>query len=133
MKYKEITTIEAVHAALKLDMKCLADVSMLPADEAKDTINSILYKRMIKAINLDDDGSVYEPNWNDGSRKIQGWHEIQASDEQPGGFAFSLSSCADWRSNTAVGSRLLFRDTPRYWHALEHFKPLFIADTLILK
>jgi len=133
MNYTEITTIEAVHAAIKTDINCLPDVSMLPTDEAKDTINSILFKRMIKAINMNDDGTFWKPNWFDGSKKIQPWHEIEASAEQPGGFAFSCSHYVGWSTSAFVGSRLCFRDVERYRHALKYFKQLFLADTLILE
>src|SRR5262245_48682920 len=117
MKYKTITTLAAIHAALKLDEKTsLPDTSMMPEVEAKDTINSILYKRMVRAINQDDDGNDWEPNYHTGETGVQPYHSVKASKDHPGGFAFSRSLCGNWDSHTSVGSRHCFRDSTRYRH-----------------
>jgi hypothetical protein len=133
MNFKEITSNELVHKQLGLDINLLPDVSKLPADEAQDTINSLLHKRMIKAINMDDDGTPWEPNYNDGSDHIEPWFGVESSDEKPGGFAFVVSLYAYWNTRTHCGSRLCFRDTERYEHALEHFRDSFLKTYLILK
>lgn len=134
MKYKSITTLAAVHAALNLDeTTSLPNTSGMPEDEAKDCINSILYKRMVRAINQDDDGKDWEPNYHTGETGVQPYHVVSASEERPGGFAFSRSSCVFWLSDACVGSRHCFRDMARYHHALKHFPQLFLETQLILK
>lgn len=134
MKYTEITDQNLVCAQLKIDAKCLPNTDGLPPEEAKDVINSLNFKRMIRAINSDEDGTIWEPNWYDKTqRKYQAWVEIEASADKPGGFAFSPSCYGRWNTVTDVGSRLCFRDPDRFRHALKYFENLFLEDYLILR
>lgn len=133
MNFKEITTWDLVHKKLGIDPNNLPDVSKLPADEAQDTINSLLHKRMVKAINMDDDGKAWEPDYRGEEDHIEPWLGVEASDEKPGGFAFGVARYGRWGTITGCGSRLCFRDTERYEHALEHFGDSFLKTYLILK
>lgn len=134
MNYTEITSMELVHSKLGLsaDQK-LPDVSEMDPAEAKDTTNSIMMKRMVKALNMDDDGTVWEPDYTDGSSKFYPWFDVDASKDKPGGFGFSYSYYGRWTADTSVGSRLCFKDLARLEHAKKYFEQLYVETLLILK
>lgn len=46
------------------------------------------------------------------------------------GFGFSLTDCAYWHANTAVGSRLCFESAEKALHAGKYFKKLYINHQL---
>jgi len=136
MSYEKITTIEEAYAINKQDMSCLPDVSMLPADEAQDTINSLNLKRVIRALNTDQEtGEVWKPNYHKRplESKYFAWGEVQASEEQPGGFAFSYSYYDYWVTIASVGSRLCLKDSGRVMHLHKHFGDLLVKCHLIIE
>jgi hypothetical protein len=122
--FKEITSYEAACVAIKEDPNNLPIVSHLSKEEGEDIINNTMLKRIVKAVNLNDDGSVYKANYVDGSTKYEMGFGISATKAKPSGVGFSCSFYDDWGSVTRCGSRLAFRSLDRLQHVQEHFKPL---------
>jgi hypothetical protein len=133
MNFKDIKDYNGVCAALGLDPQQLPVVNHLAEDEAKDVINDFMYKRMVRAINLQEDGMVWEPNYYNRELKIEPWLEVACDEQRPGGFGFSNSSSDDWRTGTDAGARRCFKDVPRFRHAFETFPDLFLHQYLIVK
>ncbi len=129
MKFNEITTYEAVCAVNKQDPNLLPDVSMLSPAEAKSVINSLKLERVIKAINTQEDGTVWEPDWSNRSQpKYFMWFEVNTS-----GAGFDYSGYGRWRTDTYGGSRLCLESAEKVKHVQKHFEALLIECYLIIK
>lgn len=135
MTYKDITSYELACQINKQDPNNLPDVSKLDPAEGEDVINSLKLKRIIRALNTDQEtGKVWEPNWSDkNQRKYTPWVEVKASAEQPGGFAFSYSYFDYWCAFACSGSRLCLESSDRVMHLYEHFNDLMVKCYLIIK
>lgn len=135
MNYKNIKTYEDACKVNKQDPNQLPDVSMLSADEAKDVITTLKVKRIVRALNTDQEtGKVWEPNWNDRSQyKYSPWVEVEASSEKPGGFGFSVSYFVLWLTDASAGSRLCMDESAKVMHLHEYFKDLLIEYYLIIR
>lgn len=131
MHYTEIKDYPTICAAIGEDVNVLPGIFGLSEREAKHTIKHFKFNRMVRAMNLNEDGTIWEPNWSTRQEKIQPWFEIKADKERPGGFAFSDSCCDFWDSIADVGSRHCFQDYERYRHALKHFEDMFLDEYLI--
>lgn len=130
----EIKTYEDACQVNKQDPNNLPNVSDLSGDEAKDVINDFKLKRIIRALNTDQEtGRVWKPNWNDGSTKYFPWFEVDASDEKPGGFGFSETDYDNWITDASVGSRLALESSEKVYHLQEHFRELLIECYLIVE
>jgi hypothetical protein len=130
--FKEIISYEVACAAIKEDPNNLPIVSHLSKEEGEDIINNTILKRIVKAVNLNDDGSVYKANYVDGSTKYEMGFGINATKDKPSGVGLSGSGFVYWRSFTVCGSRLAFRSLDRLKHVQEHFQPLLEKVFLIL-
>jgi hypothetical protein len=129
--YKKIKTMPAVYAACGVEKK--PDVSSFPEFIRDYMANHFDIIMMARAINTRDDGSIYEPNWNDSSDKWQVWVWPEASEEQPGGFGFSRSTYGRWNADTTCGSRLCFETEEQLDHAFKNFPEQFKQNFLIMK
>lgn len=134
MSYKKITSYEIACEVNKQDPKQLPDVSNLPKDEADDVINSLMLKRIVKALNTDQEtGKVWKPDYFNHNDKYCAWPEIKASKAKPGGFGFSRSYFDCTYTHTHVGSRLSLESSEKVMHLYEHFEELLIKCLLILE
>lgn len=135
MEYTEITDYKTACQNIGEDPDNLPDVSKLSEEEGKDVINTVMLKRVIRALNKDPKtGKIWEPNWNDhGEYKYSPWLEVEASADKPGGFGFSRSLYVLWSSYSYAGSRLCLSSSDKVLHLIKHFKDLLIATYLILR
>lgn len=132
--YKTITTIEAAFERTKTDPSAMPDVSKLSPRYQKWLTSTYLLAIVAEAVNTDENGNVWEPDWNnDDQPKYQAWFGIDASEDKPSGFGFSGSAYGFRASLTGVGSRLCFETREQVAHVQKHFKDLFLEHILILK
>ena len=122
-----IKTFEDACKALNINPDALPDVSALPEKHRKAIVANYKLITITEALN-----EGWQPNWNDGSEyKYQPWFEIKASKEQPSGFGFSGSFCADWYTAADCGSRLCFKSRELCLYAIKQFEELYIDYYLI--
>ena len=134
MKYKTIKTFEDACVLKGYNPETLPNVSMLPEKFQKWITNTYKLGVITEAINTDENGKVWEPNYNDHSEyKYFPWFEVDADEENPAGVGFSYSFYDYWRTHTRVGSRLCFDSRDKVNHVQEHFEELYKEYLLILK
>lgn len=121
----KIKTYEDASAVMNTDPNALPDVSMLPEKHQKAVIAFCKLIVITAAINKkqDPNNQEWEPDWNDINQyKYMTWHEVEASEEQPAGFGFSLSYYDFTLSTSYVGSRLYYRSSEAAIYSAEQFK-----------
>lgn len=133
MNFKDIKNYAGICAAIKEDPAVFPIVDHLPEIEAKDVVNSFMYKRMVRAMNVQPDGSIWEPDYHIKDRKIEPWLEVEADAEHPGGFGFSRSDDVTWLADTYAGAHRCFQSVERFRHAFETFPEMFKHEYLIIK
>lgn len=131
MNYENIKTWEDACKVRNIDPTKLPDVSMIPVNLQKYIIAQYKLAVITEAINTDDNGKVWKPNWNDGKHKYFPWFEVEADDEHPAGVGFSNSDCDGWRASTYVGSRLCFDTSKKVYHIEKYFQELHLDQQLI--
>lgn len=130
--YKEILSYEKACEVNKQDPNQKPIVDHLDKEEASDVINNFELKRIVRAVNKNDDGTDWKFNYRDGSDKFTMYFGVKTTEAKPSGVGFSYSYCDDWRSYTYCGSRLEFRDYDRMKHVQDNFQPLLEKVYLIL-
>lgn len=134
MEFTKIKTVEDAFAATGRDFSKQPDFSMLTPEEARHYLNNFHLKVVVEAINLNEDGTKWLPDYREGSDyKYNPYFWIDANDEQPGGFGFSGSGCVLWYTHSAAGSRLCFKSKDRWKYCVEQFKSLWVEEFIILK
>lgn len=135
MNFKDIKDYPGICAAIKADPEAFPMVSHLTEAEGNDVVNDFMYKRMVRAMNIQEDGSIWEPNYYTQELKIEPWLEVACDEQRPGGFGFSLSGYDYWLTltNTAAGARRCFQSAERFRHAFETFPDLFLHQYLIIR
>lgn len=131
MNFKDIKDYVGICAAIKEDPAVFPIVDHLPEIEAKDVVNSFIYKRMVRAMNVQPDGSIWEPNYYTKETKIEPWLEVEADAERAGGFGFSSSDLDFWI--TLTGARRCFQSVERFRYAFKTFPEMFKHEYLIIK
>lgn len=128
--YKTLSSIEDCYRATGRTPGAKPIVDHLPEVDRVHTTNR--YDRLVitEAINLNEDGTVWLPDYTDGIAKIDPWFEIKATKEKPHGIGFSDSGYVDWLSHSDAGARLCFRDTPRWRFAINTFPDVFKEDII---
>lgn len=126
LDWKEITTWEKACEKTGRDPKVLPDVSMIEPGMQKYMIAAYKLPIVFEAINTDENGKIYRPNYYDGSWKYFSYHQPKKS-----GGGFSLSYYDDWSSDSRVGSRLETNSADKIYHINEHFEDLWIDFKLI--
>ena len=130
--YTDYTSYEVACEAIKEDPNNLPDVSKLSKEEGEHLINSLKLNRVIKAVNLNPDGTPWRPDYRGNSRNYEMGFGIEATEDKPSGVGFSRSGYDVWASGTFCGSRLVFRDVQRLQFVQEHYKPLLEKVYLFL-
>jgi hypothetical protein len=133
MNFKDIKDYDGICAAIKEDPKVFPIVDNMSEAEGRDVVNSFMYKRMVRAMNVQPDGSIWEPNYYTKDEKIEPWLEVEADEQRPGGFGFSRSGNAFWLTDTFAGARRAFQSSERFRHAFETFPEMFKHEYLIIK
>lgn len=132
--YKQITTFEAACEVAKVNPSVLPDVSQLPEKYQKWLIAGYKLAIITQAINTDETGKVWEPDYNNSNQfKYYPWFRVEASEDKPSGFGFSSSYFGYGLTHTNLGSRLCFDTTEKVDHVQEHFEDLYLEYLLILK
>jgi hypothetical protein len=132
--YEKIKTVADAYIACGLDPEKRPDVSSFPGSFQKYMANHFDLIIIVKAINKRDDGTFWEPDWNDpDQRKWFPWPDVDADDERPSGFGFSGAACDFWNAHTVVGSRLCFETREQAVFAFENFNDHYKENLLILK
>lgn len=132
MSFKQIKTWEAACKKLGINTKKLPSVSQIPEEFRNWIINTYKIGIIIKALNTDEQGNTWEPDWNDSNQpKYNAWFGIKATKKNPAGVGFSRSDYDRWFSRTHVGSRLCFQSSDRVEHAQKYFKKIFIETHII--
>ena len=132
MNYQNIKTWEDACKVHNVDPTKLPDVSMLPAKFQNWIINTYKMGIITEAINTDEKGKIWIPNWNDSNQvKYFPWFEIKATKSKPSGVGFSDSRYGHWHTDATVSSRLCFSTREKVYHVQEHFKDIFIEMFLI--
>ncbi len=131
--YKKITTFEAACEVAKVNPLHLPEVSMIPEKFQKWILANYKLAIITQAINTDEKGKVWEPNYNDSNQwKYYPYFWVEASEEKPSGFAFSHSLYDYGVTNASLGSRLCFDNSAKVDHIQEHFEELFL-DLLLIR
>lgn len=132
--YKKITTFEAACEVAKVDPNHLPVVSMLPEKYQAWLIANYKLAIITQAINTDENGKVWEPNYNDTDQwKYFPYFWVKASEEKPAGFAFSDSGYVNAYTYADLGSRLCFDTSEKVQHVQKHFEELYLDLLLIRK
>lgn len=125
--FRTIKTFEDACAKEGIDPSQLPNVSMIDKGMGKALIASYKLFVIFKAIN---DGWV--PNWNNTTeRKYSAWFYVKADEVRPGGFGFSCSLYADWRTNTVCGSLLCTDTAEKVEYIAQTFQQEYIDLFLI--
>lgn len=117
---QKINTFEEACKALG----CSNDIpSFEPAPDKHKKALVAHYKLILIAEAINDG---WQPDW--GSRdqyKYQLWPNVDKDNSKPSGFGLSYGVCADWCTDSSVGSRLCFRSREAARYCLETFKELW--------
>jgi hypothetical protein len=125
----KIKTFEDACEALNLDAtKVIPDFSAFPEEDREAMIAHAKLVIINKALNMQDDGTIWTPDWTNGKfDKYYPWFKMGSS--SVGGF--SCGVCAYWISTTTVGSRLCFSSSELAEYAGTQFKDLYEAYFVI--
>ncbi len=124
---KKLKTYEECEAAVGLTPGTLPDVSMLPEEYRKSLIADFQLSIICKAHN---DG--WEPNFNDDDEwKYNMAPFIDANEEHPTGFGFSLSYCDSWFAYADCGSRHLLKSRELAIYIQDQFPEICKAHFLL--
>ncbi|MGV8094486.1 MAG: hypothetical protein AB2L24_21745 [Mangrovibacterium sp.] len=110
---------------LKTVEDCCRKLGVDPASlvNENDTPDEIAYKSLkivIRAINTNEKGVIWEPDWNNtDQRKWWPWFNLSS------GFGFSCSDCSYDNTHTSVGSRLCFESEEKSNYAATQFSELY--------
>ena len=134
MNFKNLKTFEDCCKLRGYDPANLPVVDHLSAKFRDWLTATYMAGVIVEAINTDETGKVWEPNWNDSNEiKYTSYHLVEASDDQPGGFAFSRSRYVTWYTLTSAGARLCFDTREKVAHYQKYFEPIILRQQLILK
>lgn len=122
-----ISTFEEACAKEHLDpINSLPEVSMLAAIDQLAITSFAKLLIIARALNRHPDGSLYEPDWNDGNEgKYYPWFDMEVDDNNPSGFRFDVSYCGWTSACAAGGSRLCFRTRALSDYAGKTFENLY--------
>jgi hypothetical protein len=111
----------------------LPNVDGLPKGLGKYLIAEYKIATIVEALNNEANGNqAWQPDWNNQNQyKYYPWFWVDASDEKPAGFGFSISYYGITYSSTGVGSRLCFLSAELALYAGEQFKDLYQEKLLI--
>jgi hypothetical protein len=130
----KLNTVEDCFNYLGEDPNKLPDVSQLDEADKNDVVNNFILKKVVKAINKEfNGGKIWEPNYYKVERKYELWPDVEASEEQPGGFGLSYYGYVGDLAYTGVGSRLSFVSREAAKHAFHTFTELYKQELLIIK
>ena len=131
---ENIKTVEDAFIACGMDPKASPDVSSFPEELRKYMLNHFELLMITKAINKREDGTFWQPDWNNSSQwKYFPWFEIKADKGSPWGFGFSLTYYGYGYSVTAGGSRLCFSSSEDALYAAKQFEEHYEINLLMLK
>lgn len=117
MHYTKIKTFEDACEALGIKPDH-PDVSFLPSEFQEFLISTYRLAIIVRALNMLDDGTIWEPNWRDFSeRKWSPWFDFSHSS----GSIF-LNGCDFEHTRSSVGSRLLYRKAEIAAYAATQFE-----------
>jgi hypothetical protein len=100
--------------------KCLPDVTNVPVRFREMSVAQTQALIICEAANIDTEGKVWEPNWDDrDEEKHTCWYDMEVDKNNPAGFRFGVSHCVNSHSLAGAGSGLCFRTEE---DAIYHFK-----------
>jgi hypothetical protein len=116
--YTNIKTFEDACQVLNLDATTvIPDFSLFPKEEQEPMKAHAQLIIIAKAINGD-----WTPDWSDYKQlKYYPWFEMGS----PSGVGFSFDDFADWRTFSAVGSRLCFESREKAKYVGQTFEDLY--------
>ena len=134
MNYKEIKTWKDACKVHGINPTELPIVTNLPKKFQKWIIATYKMGVIVEAINTNEKGKVWIPNWNDSNQsKYTAWFQIKATKSEISGVGFSSSFYVYWYSDSCVGSRLCFENRDQVSHVQKYFEDIFIEMLLIQK
>jgi hypothetical protein len=124
--YTNIKTFEDACKVLNLDPSTtLPDVSMLPEIHQKAITAHCKLVLIAQALNLNQDGSQWKPDWDDDDQfKYYPWFVMGSS-------GFRFIDYVLYYGSSDAGSRLCFRDSEVAQYAGEQFQELY-SDYFLL-
>lgn len=132
MNYKKLTTWAKICKVHGHNPKALPIVDHLPEKFQNWLINTYKMGIITEAINTDENGVIWLPNYNDSNqRKYEALFWIKATKDKPSGVGFSVSTYANWHTGTFCGSRLVFESLDKLKHAQKYFENEFIEIHII--
>lgn len=106
----------------------IPDVSMFPEKHQKALV--AFAKLLIVA---EDIKEGKDPDWNNSSeRKWFPWFDMEVDENNPSGFRFGDSGCANAHTYAVGGSRLCFSSEEDVEHITEHFLDLY-RDIMVIQ
>jgi hypothetical protein len=126
---EKIKTFEDACEALKLDAeKVIPDFSFYPEEDREAMIAHAKLVIINKALNMQDDGTIWTPDWTNGKfDKYYPWFDMRSS--SVGGFSYD--DYDSWDTGTIVGSRLCYSSSEVAEYAGTQFKDLYEAYFVI--
>lgn len=131
--WASITSWEKACKRAKVDPKVLPSVKNLPPIFSDALVATYQWWVVTRAVNTRKDGTVWEPNYNNGEWKYEPRFIIEASDAKPSGFGYSHAAYGYWDAFTSVGSRLCCETSAQVYHINKHFEKIQLESILILK
>lgn len=103
-------------------LKCVPDVSNVPERFRKMPVALTKALIICEAANVNADGKVWVPDWNDSDEeKWTCWYDMEVDENNPTGFRFYASRYANTHSDSGAGSGLCFRtEEDAEYHFKEH-------------
>jgi hypothetical protein len=109
----DIMSVAAAFKARKLDIKEKISITGIPKSFHKWLITAYWLAVFVEAINTDENGKVWRPDYNNPNEvKYEIWWKVKADKKRPSGFGLSFGVVDDWLTLSLVPARLCFRTRP---------------------
>ncbi|HXU28135.1 MAG TPA: hypothetical protein VN698_12970 [Bacteroidia bacterium] len=118
--YEDLTTPEAAFKRAGEDFSKLPSFDQYPEWYRPRAESDYVLHVWAKAINTNEDGTVWEPDFTDGTWKPFAAFAIAPTADKPRGGRFSDTGYGSWYSDSFVGSRLMFDTTEKVAFFQEH-------------
>jgi hypothetical protein len=105
----DIMTIPAAFKARKIELKKIS-IADIPKRFHKWLITAFKLAVFIEAINTDENGKLWQPDYKDSNQlKYEIWWKIKADKNKPSGFGLSYYGYDSWSTFSDVPARLCLR------------------------
>lgn len=129
--YTDIKSFQDACKALGIT-EALPDVSLLPVKHQKAIVANYQLTIIAEAVNRDEDGKPWHPDWNDYSEyKYYPWFDMETYGDAPAGSGFAFGDCGCAYTGSHVGSRLCFRSRDIAEYVGKEFLSIY-RDTFLI-